>query len=371
MSTRGLGTLGLGVTALAIIALALGGCATKPPQAAPTALPVIADLGGVTAEGRLEPVRYVMLSPTVDGTVSAVLVSEGQQVQAGQVIARLESPGAQTLEAAQQEAAVELGLAHEALRSAQNEFDVFPVPRALAGLTPQEAARTWLAELDAANKVFAPYRDTSRKTLKPSSAFSPYVYPNLPRRVLIDTGEYEGIAKVYKKRVDAAWMNYTKAVLWLEADAAVTAARARLADAQRRYDSLQGTGSSEADAGVISALASAEIRAPFEGSVTNLDVKVGEAAHAGTPIATVADLSGWAIKTTDLTEIDVVTIQAGQAVTVILDSLPDITLRGVVTSVDLGYADREGDIVYAAHIRLTDAQPGLRWGMTGEIEFEQ
>jgi len=70
-------------------------------QTAPTPMPAVADLTGVTAEGRLEPIRFVDLAPSVDGLVSEVLVSAGQQVVPGQLLARLDSTNAQTLETAQ------------------------------------------------------------------------------------------------------------------------------------------------------------------------------------------------------------------------------------------------------------------------------
>ena len=60
--------------------------------------------------------------------------------------------------------------------------------------------------------------------------------------------------------------------------------------------------------GIRAALANAEVRSPFAGTITNLDLKVGEFAASGTPVVTIADLSKWVVKTTDLTEIDVVNV---------------------------------------------------------------
>lgn len=362
-----------GLVLILLLGLAVcmsAGCGSASAiQTAPTPMPAVADLTGVTAEGRLEPIRFVDLAPSVDGLVSEVLVSAGQQVVPGQLLARLDSTNAQTLETAQTEAALELGSAYEAVRVAQSEFDVYPLPRIFAGLSAQEASRTWLAELDAARAAFSPYKNTSRKTLKPSSAFSGFVYPSLPHRVLYDTGEYDEVAMVYKKHVDIAWMNYTKAVQWLKLDSALATAKARLADAQRRYQSLHDASISEASMGTRSALATAEIRAPFAGTIAQLDLKVGELAKMGHAVVTIADLSGWIVKTGDLTEIDVVSISEGMEVTVSLDSLPDDEFRGRVLSVDLNYSDRQGDVVYPVRILLAERQPDMRWGMTAQVTF--
>jgi multidrug efflux pump subunit AcrA (membrane-fusion protein) len=357
---------------LGILTALTAGCGSiAARQAAPTPLPVVADLGGITVEGRLEPIRFVTLSAGVDGLVSEVLVAEGEQVRAGQLMVRLDNVNAQTLEAAQNAAAVELGAAHEAVRVAQNELDDYPLPRVFVGLTAEEAARTWLAELDAAKEAFEPFEDTSRKGLRKSSAFPSVVYPSLPERVLFDTHEYDEMAMVYKKRVDVGWMNYTKAVLWANLYAPLVSAKARLADAQRRYDAVSAALSASESSGARAALATADIRAPFDGTVTALELKPGELATTGNPIVTVADLSGWIVKTVDLTEIDVVDVEVGMPVTVVLDALPDTEFGGSVLSIDLSYSDRQGDIVYPVRILLADKDPGMRWGMTAQVSFEE
>ena len=130
------------------------------------------------------------------------------KLRAGQLIVRLENTRTQTLEEARSRAAVELGGAQEAVRVAQKELDAYPLPRIFVGLTAQQAAQIWLDNLDLARADFAPYEDTSRKTLKPNH----HIFPSLPRRIWFDTDEYSGMAKEYNKQVDVAWMNYRKAV---------------------------------------------------------------------------------------------------------------------------------------------------------------
>jgi multidrug resistance efflux pump len=359
-------------TATLLVAVAWAAAACGPTIAArgsPTPLPVVADLGGVKAEGRLEPIRYAELSPVVSGLVSDVLVAEGEEVAAGQLIATLDTTNGQSLQTARNQAGIVLGRAHEALRAATQELDDYPLPRVFVGLTAEEAARTWLTELDAARVAFEPFKATSRKALKPRHVLNEWVYPSLPRRVVVDTYEYDEVAMVHKKRLDVAWMNYTKAVQWLSLDAAVAEARANVDRAERRYESLQDDPSLAGTIGTLAALASAEIRAPFAGTVTTLNLKVGEVAAAGTPVATVADLSGWIVKTTDLTEIDVTSIQEGTPATVVFDAVPDDELAGRVLSIDLVFTDRQGDVLYPADVLIGEARPWLRWGMTAEVKF--
>jgi multidrug resistance efflux pump len=113
------------------------------------------------------------------------------------------------------------------------------------------------------------------------------------------------------------------------------------------------------------------VRAPFGGIVTNLDLKVGEYVSAGTPVITIADSSNWVVKTTDLTEIDVVELAEGQPVSIVLDAIPSVTLQGNVYSIAQDYSENQGDIVYEVTVLLTDTNPAMRWGMTAEVRFEE
>jgi multidrug resistance efflux pump len=347
------------------ILAAAAGCgpfpATRSTPAAPAA---VSNPGGLAAEGRLEPIRFARLAPNADGLVSEVLAMEGDEVEAGQVIVSVDNNRAQNLEAAQATVARDLTAAYQSVRDAQKKLDDYPIPRIFVGKTPQQAAESWLDELDAARVAFRPYEDTSRKTLKPN-----HVFPNLPRRVWFDTGEFDDMAMVYKKRLDIAWVNYRKAVAWLGFYSDLQSATAAAARIQERYDSLQDTSFSDATAGPRAALANAEVRAPFSGTITNLDAKLGERVSVGKPIVTIGDFSGWVVKTTNLTEIDVTKISEGQDVAVTFDSMPEVTFKGSVESIAQNFSERQGDIVYTATVRLTDEAPGMRWGMTAHVDF--
>lgn len=333
-------------------------------QAVPTVVPIVVDMGGITAEGRVEPRRFTSIASDTDGLVSQVLAKEGDQVQAGQIIVRLDGGTTRSLEAAQAAASVELSAAYEAARVAQAKLDAYPMPRIFVGLTAEQAARNWLEALDAARVGFQPYEGSSRKTLKPN-----HIFPSLPRRIWFDTNEYKQMAREYKKKLDIAWVNYRKATAWLALEADLESAKARLAQAQKNSAGLQDSSLSTATAGARAALANAEVRAPFAGTITNLDLGVGEVVSAGDAVVTIGDFSSWVVKTTDLTEIDVVNIGDGQPVTVFLDSVPGAHFRGSVQSISQSYTERQGDVVYAATVLLQEQSPLMRWGMTAHVSF--
>ena len=75
------------------------------------------------------------------------------------------------------------------------------------------------------------------------------------------------------------------------------------------------------------------------------------------------------VKTTDLTELDVINISEGQTVTVTLDAMPESPLTGTVLSIGQTFSESQGDVVYEVTIALTETDPAMRWGMTAVVKF--
>jgi len=348
------------VLGLLLTACGAGGTPATEAAAAPT---VLAD-DTIISEGRVEPVRFVEIGFNASGLVREVLVKQGDLVTAGQVIARLESGGvAQTLETAQAAAARELADANEAVRAAQYRLDNFDIPSDLKPLTPSEAVRVTYEKLEKARKDYEPYKYTNQKKEVSDR--------NEDCKIKNGIETCKNIGRYYEKALDDAWAKYRKAIDWLDREAALEKAQARLSEAQKNYGDLQNSANPEETAGTRASLANAELRAPFSGTIAKLDIKVGETAAVGTTVITIADFSKWAVKTTDLTEIDVVNIKQGQKVIITLDALPDVELTGAVDSIGQTFSEKQGDIVYEVTIILNDTNPNLRWGMTAEVKFEK
>jgi multidrug efflux pump subunit AcrA (membrane-fusion protein) len=355
-----------------------------------TPIPTVVADNAIVAEGRLEPVHYVDIAFNANGTVSDVLVSEGEQVKAGQVIARLENSEAKQAEVAKAEqdfltaqqafdsaevtALGKVAEAHDAVRKAQYELDNFDIPSDLREMSTSEAMGYTAQKLDEARARFEPYRyleDRLAWELKREN-------PNKLNEVV-----YRSTAKNYKKQLDDAWADYNKAIQWATLESNLENAQADLAKNQKEYDLLSSgsTGNEKAVAeaqyeaaranldAARAALADVELTAPFDGTVTGLKVKTGETVTPGQVFASVADFSGWIVKTTDLTELDVVNVSEGQPVTITLDAIPDATIKGEVQTIGQNYSEKQGDIVYEVTVKLTEALPNMRWGMTSVVKF--
>jgi len=114
-----------------------------------------------------------------------------------------------------------------------------------------------------------------------------------------------------------------------------------------------------------------ELKAPFAGTITGVNVEVGQFVGPGTPAFNLADLSAWHIETDDLTEIDVVRVAENQPVTIRFDALSDEAFAGTVTRINPRSQIKAGDVTYTVVIELEDSRDQrLRWGMTTFVEID-
>jgi HlyD family secretion protein len=119
------------------------------------------------------------------------------------------------------------------------------------------------------------------------------------------------------------------------------------------------------------AVAEAELRAPFAGTVAALEVQVGEYVAPGTPVVQLADLSAWQIETTDLTELNIVRVRDGSQVAITFDAIPDLELLGTVSRIRALGENQQGDITYAVIITLDQQDLRLRWNMTASAAIAE
>ena len=116
----------------------------------------------------------------------------------------------------------------------------------------------------------------------------------------------------------------------------------------------------------------AVLKAPFDGTVVDVHVELGDLMQPGRPVVTLGTLDQLEVRTTDLTELDVAQVAVGQAAVVTVDALSDASFEGTVQEIALQGKDYRGDVVYEVTVRFSDPQPAgvLRWGMTTMVEIE-
>ncbi len=168
-------------------------------------------------------------------------------------------------------------------------------------------------------------------------------------------------------------------------EAELAKAKAKVAEAQRNYDKVKSgvdpdklataearvkTANASLEA-AKTALANAELKAPFNGTVSEIKLKVGEQVSPGQAVAVIADFANWVVKTNNLTEIEVVKVKEKQKATIKLDAMPDKKLNGTVDSIATFFEEKRGDITYTITITVTDLDPKMMWGMTAQVTFEK
>jgi len=168
-------------------------------------------------------------------------------------------------------------------------------------------------------------------------------------------------------------------------EAELAKAKAKVAEAQRNYDKVKSgvdpdklataearvkTANASLEA-AKTALANAELKAPFDGTVSEIKLKVGEQVSPGQAVAVIADFANWVVKTNNLTEIEVVKVKEKQKASIKLDAMPDKKLNGAVDSIAPFFEEKRGDITYTITIAVTDLDPKMMWGMTAQVTFEK
>lgn len=323
---------------------AAGTAASATPEVIPT---VIAD-DTIIAEGRVEPVHYAEIAFNTSGVISQVLIEEGEQVKKGQPLIRLGDEADANYAAAQ----LELVNAQQALNELVNSSgaDLAQTVIDLKEATEDhKKAEDYLHYLQAAQRL----PQTSTKVL------------------LVQTWKgyhYEYKVKNFKGPAPEDWI--------IEAENDLALKKARMDELQRAYDRMKDGVDADQLAVLEARLNAAKARAaafsviaPFDGVVAELNAKAGGSINAGEIAITIADFSKWLVKTTDLTEIDVVELAEEQPVMVTLDALPEVQLKGTILSIGQSYSENQGDVVYEVTILLTENDPLIRWGMTAEIKF--
>lgn len=377
---------------LLVGALLLAACGSVPlaQTVQPTPLPTVTRSEGLSIEGRLVPLRSAALTFASGGEIAEIPVSEGQDVSQGAVLMRLGKR--EVLEAALKQAQVEQVAAEQALDDLRETADL---ARAQAGQSLVEAQRVLTEAQKAYNDLntddFTADLDDRRAEMEDARTELEDAQEELDKFKDLDPDHTR--RKTAQDALDDAQDAYDDAVYEFDilenqldqAQAAVELAQAQVDDAQREADArasgpdpddlalaqARAVNAAAQVAAAQRALENMDLTAPYAGTVVDLyDYEPGEMVVAGRTVVTLADESAWLVETRDLTELDVVEVQAGQAVLVTPDALPDLELAGEVESVDRVFTERSGDILYTVRVRLTDGDPRLRWGMTVTVAFE-
>jgi HlyD family secretion protein len=386
----------LSILIILIAALSLAGCQMQTQAAQePTPIPVVTGDSNIVVDGKLVPIEHVELSFNMPGVISEVLVEEGQVVEPGQALARLDQKP--RLSAAVSAAELELINAQQAMKTLNETSSVNTAAAQQKVADARDAVRyaeRYLNNLNSGSrgtditKAGANVVLLKDRLKKAREDYQPY--ENKPEDNVTRASYLSRLADAQRKYDDAVRLLNNLEGTPSDIDQAVAEANLALAQAQLTLaesdfeevkagpdpDSLQAAEArlKAADAGVAAAeaaLADAELKAPFGGTIVKLDLKTGEQAIPGKPAVVMADLSGWVVETEDLNEMDVPGIEIGQRASIVPEPIPDLELSGTVDSISQLYEEVHGDVTYKVRIALDETDPRLRWGMTVTVRMER
>jgi multidrug resistance efflux pump len=136
----------------------------------------------------------------------------------------------------------------------------------------------------------------------------------------------------------------------------IALAEARLANAEAQTAAAQA------------ALEDLELRAPFDGTVSQISIQDSEWVNPGQTVLLLADLSQLQVETTDLNEIDVARLRSGDLAIVTFDALPNATVEGLVARIAPKAAEGSG-VNFPVMLELSEIPQELRWGMTAFVDI--
>jgi HlyD family secretion protein len=346
----------------------------------------------VSATGEVVPETWADLSLPVGGVVEEIGLEEGQAIHAGDLILRLS--GHEQLEAKLAAARQELTSAQQALQDLQDQAEVVraqrqsdlayarddlrvaryqlsvrqPGNRASAEVITAQEGRVYLAKkaLEAArrraNGEAPDDHDSSQAAINLSNAQQAYDaavralnwYTGKPTD--IEEGMLEADVAMAEAKVDAAEKALNDVASGPDPDD-LAQAQARLTSAQAQVSAAEST------------VSDAELRAPFDGVVTDIHVRPGEWVSPGQVVASAADMRHFQVETTDLDEVDAAKVSDGAAATITFDALPDVKIAGRVMRVAQRVAPGSG-VNFTVVVSLDQIPDGLRWGMTAYVDID-
>jgi HlyD family secretion protein len=112
----------------------------------------------------------------------------------------------------------------------------------------------------------------------------------------------------------------------------------------------------------------ATLRAPMSGTIAETNLTIGESPDAALPDIVLADLSGFYVDVT-VDEIDVASLALDQQVTLTLDALPELLLRGVVDTISPLSTEESAVTTYEVRIRTPADDPRVRAGMSATADI--
>ena len=341
---------------------------------------LIAIVGGT---GKVEANKSAILTWKTNGNVSAIYVENADTVSSGDLLAELSQTSLSqsvilaqadlvdakrnlesVLESDTQRSQIYLNLldAEEKLKEAQEDINYWNYKNTDQEIVDQARADFIKAEevlKQAEAELQGLLTDASDADIQKSQTKMDEV--QLARDKALRNLSYI-LGKTYNTEVAQDFANYDLA-------------KAQMEDVQREWDRIKN-GQNEDD--ILAAQAKvtaaeavagmANLRAPFDGTVTAIMTKEGDEVSTGTNAFRIDNLSKFYIEV-NIPEIDINRVQIGQDAEFTFDSLLDRTYHGTVVEVAGAGTENQGETNFSIKLLMTDEDENILPGMTASVSI--
>ncbi len=300
---------------IALLAAAIAWMAARPAVVTVSAAARGPAIEAVYATGSVEADPRVVVKAKVPGTISQLLVKEGDRVKAGQLLAVLDNKS----------------IKYDLQRT---RAEVRASTLRTAGASPQVAALKAARDSIAADVKLAEGELARAEGLVGKGAMA---HDELDRRR----------ERLNKLKAD-----------WAAADARMSSLTIDLHAEHERLGAVEGS--------MVAQNADTEVRAPLDGTVIRRRIELGEAVATGQPLFTVGNTDHLLLEV-KIDEADVGRVRLGQEVLVDLYAFSDRKVTGKVADL---FPDADRDTkTFLGKIELGAPPQGLRSGMSAEVNI--
>ncbi len=377
---------------LLIFTLILSACGSATPEAIPTIVLGQENVstteasprssGGIVASARVVPAQEAHLAYLTGGNIQTVYITLGEAVKAGQILVELDN----TIALLEVERAkrtlreltspMQIAIAEEALAVALETRDdeahdvvALDYGRASQEMLDEVRAEITLAEdrLEEAQTAYNRVANQSLESSKRAKAllalndaktylnslranYQWYISPPSEVDIAKETAQAEVAESAYQ---EAQWY---LAVLKGE-KIPPEASGVKLAELQQAQDNFEVA---------QNRLDQTRLIAPISGVVTEINIIAGEYAFPANTLIVISDMSQPQIKTTDLSERDILKIAIGNQAAITVDALNE-SFSGQVIAISPLADTLGGDVVYEVTLEFNKIPENLLGGMSAEV----
>lgn len=373
------------ISVLIMSILGLVGCQNSPSSTSTAAttgygtVTEVTQISTVEESGSIVPRQITTVSWSTNGTIGKILVTEGEEVSANQVLMTLdqaslpENTKLSQLKLAQMTSESALAEARQAVLDAQSALDSAKYARVNLDYKDQATIDNAYYEYVLAKEKYesakAEYENWADEDASDhyETDLAPYFTAMFKAQSEMDSKQY--VYDLYKS--DSSTQTYA------EYDNAVSVAENKLLEAQN-YLTAISFGDVPADATGEKllnyyqnkfAVDSIKIRAPFAGTVAAIYDQTGIVVSNNHPSLELIDRSELSV-TISVDESDVIKIKQEMAAKITVDVLPDLDLNGHVRMIEPVGKANNGVVYYNVVVVLDESNPEIPINATAEVSIQ-